>query len=343
MNRLRFGMGLAVAGMLVTAAAAQADVKTSEKSQVKFEGMLGRMMGLFGGKAMKEGIVNTVVVKGDRKVTSTDDAATITDLAEEKVYELNLRDKSYRVVTFAEMKRRMEEARAKAEEEARKQKGREEKKDPNQKEMEIEFHAKETGQKRTINTFACRQVILTIAIHEKGKPMDEVGGMLMTADMWMAPRIPGMKEVQDFDVRYAKKLAENVLPSAEQMAQAFAMYPGLKDAMAKMQNERVNMDGTPIESTMTVQTVMTKEQAAQSKKENDGGGSSPAGSIGGMLGRFGKKKEEPKPAGGETTQKAVTDSDTRVTFITMTNTVLSVSPTVSPDDLAVPAGFKVRK
>ncbi len=93
MNRLRFGVALAVVGLLVTAAAAGADVKSTSKSQTKFEGMLGRMMGMFGGKAAKEGVVTTVAVKGDRKITTTGDTAEIVDLAEEKVYELNLKDK----------------------------------------------------------------------------------------------------------------------------------------------------------------------------------------------------------------------------------------------------------
>jgi sRNA-binding protein len=342
MTRFRFGMALALTGLLLTAATASADIKTTEKTQMKFEGMIGRMMGMFGGKAMKEGVVNTVAVKGDRKITSTEDSARIVDLAEEKVYELNLRDKTYKVVTFAELKKQMEEARAKAEEEARKQKGRDEKKDPSQKEMEVEFQAKNTGEKRDISGFNCRQVILTIAVHEKGKTLDDAGGMLMTTDMWLAPKVPGMREIVDFELRYAKKLAENMVPSAEQLAQAFAMYPGLKDAMVKMQAERVNMDGTPIESIMTVQTVQTKEQAAEAKKQDQGGSSSSGGAIGGMLGRFGKKKEEPKPAEGAPA-KATADSDTKVTFMTSTVTVLSVSPTVSADDVAVPAGFKLRK
>lgn len=344
MMRLRCGMAFAVAGLLLTAAGAQADVKTTEKSQMKFEGMLGRMAGIFGGKAMKDGIVNTVAVKGDRKITSSEDSATIVDLAEEKVYELNLKDKSYRVTTFAEMRKRLEEARAKAEEEARKQKTREEKKDPDAKEMEIDFQAKETGQKRQISGFNCRQVILTIGMHEKGKTLEQAGGMLMTMDMWMAPRVPGMKELADFDLRYAKALAENALPSADQMAQAFAMYPGLKDAMLKMQSEKVNMDGTPIESVMTVQTVQTKEQAAQAKKEEGSSPASPAGAIGGMLGRFGRKKaEEPKPAAESGGDKAAASSDTRLTLMTVTNTVLTIAPTVSADELAVPAGFKLKK
>ena len=191
MNRLRFGVALAVVGLLVTAAAAGADVKSTSKSQMKFEGALGRVMGMFGGKAVKEGVVSTVAVKGDRKITTTGDTAEIVDLAEEKVYELNLKDKSYKVVTFAEMRKQMEEARAKMEEEARKQRAAEGKKDPNAKEMEIEFSAKETGQRRQINGFDCRQVVMTVAMHEKGKTLDEAGGMLITFDSWLAPEDRG--------------------------------------------------------------------------------------------------------------------------------------------------------
>jgi len=236
MNRLKFGAALAVAGLLVTAAVAGADVKSSSKTQMKFEGMLGRMMGMFGGKAAKEGIVSTVAVKGDRKITTTDDTAEIIDLAEEKVYELNLKDKTYKVVTFAEMRKQMEEARAKADEEARKQRAAEGKKDPNAKEMDIEFSVKETGQRRQINGFDCRQVVTTMAMHEKGKTLDQSGGMLITSDMWLAPKIAAMKEVTDFDMRYWKKLAlDTFMPSAEEMMQAFAMYPGLKDGMAKLE------------------------------------------------------------------------------------------------------------
>jgi len=341
MNRLRLGVALALVGLLVTAAAARADVKTTEKSQMKFEGMLGRMMGIFGGKAAKEGVTSTVAVKGDRKVTTTGDTAEIVDLAEEKLYELNLKDKTYKVVTFAEIRKQMEEARAKAEEEARKQRAAEGKKDPNAKEMEIEFGAKETGQKRSINGHDCRQVIMSIAVHEKGKTLDQAGGMLITFDTWLAPRIPAMREIQDFDMRYWKKLAlDTAMPSAEQMAQAFAMYPGLKEGMAKLEKEKVNMDGTSIETTTTFQMVQTKEQAAQ-KKQEEPQGASPAGGIGGMLGRFGKKKEEPKPAEGQ--PKASPDSDTRVTIMTGLHSLLNVSTAVAADETAVPATFRLKK
>lgn len=231
MNRRRFAFALALTGLLMTAAAAAADVKTTGRTQTKFEGTLGRMMGLFGGKGAQDGIVSTVAVKGDRKVTSTEDAATIVDLAEEKVYDLNLRDKSYKVTTFAEIRKRMEEARAKTEDEARKQRARDEKRDPNQREMTADFNVKETGQRREINGFNCREVLLMIAIHEKDKTLEQAGGILMTTDMWLAPRIAATTEIADFDAKYARKLSENGgLPSGEQLAQAFAMYPACRRA-----------------------------------------------------------------------------------------------------------------
>jgi hypothetical protein len=337
MIRARCGMALAIAGLLLASGAvAHADVKAQQKTQVKFEGMLGRMMNLFGGNKAKDGIVQTVTVKGDRKATVTDNTGEIIDLAEEKIYELNLKDKSYKVVTFAELRKQMEEARAKAEEEARKS---EAKKDPNQKEMEVSFSAKETGQKKEINGYSCRQVIMTVTVHEKGKTLEQAGGMLMTADSWMAPTIAAMKEVQDFDLRYMRKLGLDA--AAKDLAQAMAMYPGMKDAMAKMQKEKVNMDGTPVQTIVTLQTVMTPEQA-QARKGDEGKSSSPVGGLGGMLGRFGKKKTEEPKEKEAAPASAAPAGENKSTIMTSATELVSVSTAIAATDLQVPAGFKLK-
>jgi hypothetical protein len=335
MIRARCGMAVTVAALLLASGAvAHADVKAQQKTQVKFEGMLGKMMNLFGGNKAKEGIVQTVSVKGDRKATITDTTGEIVDLAEEKVYQLNLKDKSYKVVTFAELRKQMEEARAKAEEEARKS---ESKKDPNQKEMEVSFSAKDTGQKKDINGYSCRQVVLTVTVHEKGKTLEQAGGLLMTADSWMAPTIAAMKEVQDFDMRYMRKLGMDAM--AKDLAQAMAMYPGMKDAMAKMQKEKVNMEGTPVQTITTLQMVSTPEQA-EARKSDEGKSSSPVGGLGGMLGRFGKKKtEEPKDKDAAPAPAAPA-GDNKSTFMTSTTELVSVATAIAATDLQVPAGFK---
>src|SRR5580765_4488887 len=104
MNRVRIvTTAAAVAAVLAaTTHTLRADVRADEKTRVEFAGMLGRMYNLFGGKAAREGVTTSVAVKGDRKATLNSESQTgqIIDLAEEKVYDLDLKKKTYRVTTF---------------------------------------------------------------------------------------------------------------------------------------------------------------------------------------------------------------------------------------------------
>ena len=105
-----------IALALATVTTLRADVKTQERTQVRFEGALGRIVNMFGGKGAREGIVSAVALKGNRMMSTTDTTGEIVDLGEEKVYQLDLKKKTYTVVTFAELRRQMEEAMAKARE-----------------------------------------------------------------------------------------------------------------------------------------------------------------------------------------------------------------------------------
>ena len=118
MNRMWRLCAIALPLVMLTAGPALADVKTRDKTQVKFEGMLGRMMGMFGGKAAKDGVVTASRRQG-RPQGRAERHATgrIVDLKEEKVYELDVKKKTYEVITFEELRRRMREAREKAEKE----------------------------------------------------------------------------------------------------------------------------------------------------------------------------------------------------------------------------------
>ncbi|MBN1570157.1 MAG: hypothetical protein JXA73_20105 [Acidobacteria bacterium] len=324
-------------GLSASAAVLWAEVKTEEKSQFKMEGMMGRMMGMFGGKAAKEGVVNTVAVKGNRRMTITENTGELVDLSEEKIYNVDFKKKNYQVMTFEEMRRRLKEAQEQAAK-AAKEGG--EERQPGEIQMEFDFSLKETGQKRTINGYDCREVLMTITGHEKGKSIDESGGMVMTAHSWIGPDIPGIKEISDFNMRYAKALGEGFYPggSGEQMAMASAMYPGMKDMIGKMQTENVNMEGAQILTEMVMESVRSKAQMAQAEKQegdsSEGGISSVRG-LGGMLGRrLGRKKEaapDPnKPAN-------------RSTILTMNHELLKVSTDVSDADVSIPEGFKEKK
>jgi hypothetical protein len=321
--------------VLAASPAIRADVRSEEKSRIEFAGMLGRMVNLFGGKGAKEGTVSTVAVKGNRKATFNDTTGQIIDLGEEKVYELDMKKKTYKVATFAELRRQMEEARAKAEQNAQKEQPREKAAEPAPKEnnVEIDFDVKDTGQKKAVNGFDAHQVVMTITVREKGKTLEENGGLVLTADEWLVPRIPAMKEVADFDIRYAQKLYGPMISgaSAQDMAAAAALYPMMAPAIAKMRAEGVKMDGTPVMTVLTFEAVQSAEQAAAEQKESK---PSASGGLGGIAGGLMRRATQKKSAESDQNQKG------RTRVMSSTTEILKVVTDVSASDVAVPAGFK---
>jgi hypothetical protein len=348
MTKHRMGLaGVLVLVLVVWTAPVGADVKTQEKSLVTFAGVMGKLVGMFGGKAAREGLVSTVVVKGDRKAKITDKKEQIVDLAEEKIYDIDLEDKSYTVTTFAELRKKMEEARQRAAEQASKRPGKEERKEESadkseQPQVEVDFDLKDTGEKKTIIGLDTHQVIMTVTVRQKGKTLDEGGGVVLVADTWLAPENPAMKEIMQFEMRFAQQLYGPLMNTQEmqQFAAALAAHPGLKDAMSRFQKEKGNLKGTPISTTVTFDGVQSKEQAAEQAKRNDSdddrGSSSPGSMLGGFAKRFAKKKAE------DDKDKDSAGPKNRATFMTMTNDVLKIEPNATAADVAVPAGFKLK-
>jgi hypothetical protein len=327
MKRLLRTCAIALPLAALGAATVSADVKTRDRSQIKFEGMLGRMVGMFAGKAAKEGLQSVTAVKGNRKATMTDTTGRIVDLSEEKVYDLDVQKRTYTVTTFEELRRRMREAEEKAKKDAEKQQpGEKPQEKPQGKEVEVDFDVKETGQKKQVAGYDTHESVMTITVREKGKTLEEGGGLVMTSNLWLGPQIPEMKEVVDFEIRYWKQLQgpEAAAMSAEQMAAVVAMYPMVKNAMERMQKEGTKLQGTPLETTTVFEGVKSKEQLtdAQSSSGSSGGG------ISGMLARKMMKKEQPKA---------------RATIFTLHNEVLEVSKDVAASDLAIPPDFKEKK
>jgi hypothetical protein len=330
MKRLARIAVVALPLMTLAAVPAAAEVKTRDKTQVKFEGMLGKMFNLFGGKSAKEGVEGQTAVKGNRKATLSDSGGVIVDLTEEKLYELDAKKKQYTVTTFEELRRRMREAEEKAKQQAGKEKDTPaQKEDPQKpaKEYEVDFDVKETGQKKQLIGYDTREVVMTITVREKGKTLDQSGGLVMTSDMWLAPQIAAMKEAGEFELRYWKQLQGNDAAgvSPEQMAAAMAMYPMLKPALDRMKQESGKLSGTPLMTVMTFEAVKSTEAMAA---ESSQGSSSGSGGLSGMLARKMMKKEDPKQ---------------RATIFTTQHEVLEIATSVAPADLEIPAGFKEKK
>jgi hypothetical protein len=323
---LKTGIGV-LALVVLTDVPLLADVRSLEKTRMQFGGALGRVASMFGGKAVKEGITSEVVVKGDRKLTRMEGRGQLIDLAEEKVYEIDFSDKSYKVATFAEIRKRMEEAQQKVKEQMSSAQENKQASQP-QKKMAIDVVSKETGEKKAVNGFDCRQVITTVSMYEEGKTLEAGGGMVVTTDSWLTAPIAAMTDAREFDRRYFEKVSGmDAAVAAQQMAAALAMFPGLAEAMARARVEGAKVDGTAIMTTMTVDAVKSPEQMTKESEQQDSGGG-----LGGLLARKMMKK---KPA-----EDASAGPANRANVMTTTHEVLSVSTDVPADALAIPAGFK---
>jgi hypothetical protein len=323
MKRLLISCAIALPLVGLAAGPAWAEVKTREKTHISLGGMLGKVFNLFGGKAAKEGIVGTTAVKGNRKATMNESNGQIIDLAEEKVYALDMKKKTYEVTTFDELRRRMREAREKAEKDAAREQGKEPEKTEPKKEYEVDFNVKETGQKKQLAGYDTREVIMTITVREKGRTLEDGGGVVMTTDSWLGPQIPALKEVAEFDIKYWKQLQGNdaMGMSAEQLATVVAMFPAVRQAMDRLQKESPKLQGTPLATTTTVEGVKSKEQMAQ---QSDSG--KPSGGLGGLLARKIAKKDEGASARG--------------VIFTAEHEVQEVQTAVTAADTDIPAGFK---
>ncbi|HUR19838.1 MAG TPA: hypothetical protein VMZ90_03465, partial [Vicinamibacterales bacterium] len=312
----------------VLAPVVHADVKTTEKTQIKLEGMLGRIAGMAGGGAGKDGVTNTVAVKGNRMATFNDQSGQIVDLSEQKVYVIDFKKKQYEVVTFAEMREQMKKAQADAE------KAMKDAKDVSPedraqmaeatKNLDVTFDVKQTGEARAIAGHQAKQVIVTVTMKEKGKAIEESGGMVITNEVWLGPRIAALNEVGQFSARFFEAVyGESLAAMGQQFASLAAMYPGLQNAMKTMGEQMKKLDGTPL---MTIQKTETVKSAAAMAQA-----SAPPASGGGLSGALARRVMGNKKP------------EQRGLLYTSTSETLSIDTSATDADVAIPAGFKEKK
>ena len=295
-----------------------ADVKTREKSMMKLEGFIAKMLRI-GGET-----TSTMSLKGPRMASMTDKDGSIIDVAEEKFYMLDLRGKEYTVMTFAEMRKMMEDAKKQM---AESMKGMSEQDKAALKEagQQLEFDANvtKTGQRKAIAGYDAEEVVITITMRGKGQKVEESGGFVATDNVWLGPKIAAMDEMAVFGMKFAKAVLGDSFAGMDprQSAQISAFLPGLNALMTRLGQESSKLQGTQLAHTLILETVKSAEQMKGAQSSNTGGG------IGGMLAKSMMK--------GSSQQRSKTFTSTRE--------VLSVGTAVADADVAIPAGFKLKK
>lgn len=286
----------------------------------------------------------TLMVKGNRLVTITGDLTTIIDLDKETFTDIDFAKRTYSVITFAEMKQAMEEAFKKARQ--------------NDANTKITASVKETGQTKIIQGLKAKELIMTLEMEAIDPKSGQKGAMIVTSDMWLAPSLSGYNEVRDFYLRMAKKIDWN--PSVN----AGLVGAGSQKGMSALAVEMAKLDGVPVfqvtrmgmkaesgdEAAMQrsggSQRSGTEEAAAEAGGVKQSAAGAIAGSLGGRLGGFGRRKkpepkQEEKPATASASPDLRTGTDGAPASLLVAETELSAfAPTVDSSKFEVPAGFK---
>ena len=338
---LRVTLSFVVLCVLALSSSLAADIRSDQRVKFQLGGALGKMVNLFS-KGAREGVTTMVAVKGNRKaMMSGDSTGQIIDLTEEKIYDLDMKKKTYKVTTFAEIRKQMEEMRRQA------QSAREERpsapskpaeKDPDAKEFEVDFDVKNTSEAKAINGFDTKKSVMTITVREKGKTLNDAGGLVMTTDTWLAAGAPSTKELAEFERKYAQQIFGPMVVGAspQDMSMALVMYPQMKPALDKMAAEAAKLQGTAILTDMRVEAVPpgTANQTAaappppeEPKKKG----------FGGMLGGL-KKMAEQAEKGQSSEQKPQ-----RAIVMSTSVEMLKLTTDVDAASVAIPAGFTEKK
>jgi hypothetical protein len=308
-----------------TSSLAFAEGNVQQKTQVHFGGIIGGIANVFGGKAAREGVTSTTAVKGNRRLTTNDRSGELVDLSEEKIYRLDYNPKSYEVVTFAELRKQYEDAKKQAAEDAKKEKNDKSAKKNEGPEYEVDFDVRETGEKQTIAGYQTRQVIVTTTVREKGKKLEQSGGAVLTADMWMGPKIPAMRELIAFNQKYFKQLYGDATAEMQQMAVLMATNPTFGKAMKEFAKKRTAFEGDAVRTTLTFESVAAPGQQAEAEQQD----SSPSGVMGGLLRNAMKKRQEKKGEAATPGRSKLFDSTTEL-----------LAASNNAGDVSIPAGFK---
>jgi hypothetical protein len=192
------------------------------------------------------------------------------------------------------------------------------------KELEFDVEIKPTGQQKAIAGQDAKEFIVAVSMHQKGMKIEQSGGMLMTSNVWMAPRIPALDEMHDFNMKFVKAVYGDLFSGAnpQQMGALSAMIPGITSLMERMATETRKLDGTAVSSTTVIESVKSAEQLKNAAAAPPAGGG-----IGGMIAR--------RMSRGST--------EPRTKVMTSSSETLTIAAAASAEDVAIPAGFTEKK
>jgi hypothetical protein len=262
----------AVGAMLLASQCLLADASFQSTYQITGGTLVDALKGqAFIGRAVGKMFAPTntlTMVHGNQKAVVTKESMEITDLDQETITHVDMTKKTYSVITFAQMRqafanmpKQMEQAQTQMKQAQAQMKQQQGQMPANNLQTSFEVTAKNTGVSKVVNGLTAQEQLITMSMKitdPNAAATTSTSSMtyVVTTDAWIAPDPPAVKEIQDFDMRAAKKMMEGVDMSAfltsmkansnAGMAGMFSSQPGAADAMAQMGKEMAKLKGTHV-------------------------------------------------------------------------------------------------
>lgn len=360
---------LSVAGCLLLAGPAIADVTIEQKINVEAGGALSMaaMQGTTVTRiaADKSRTDSNLEFKSGLLRTFAGGAGKTTDIVrldEELIINLDHKHKRYTEITFAEMRKRSEEALQQFREmQEADDAGQATATDLPVEEQDCEWSdavvtVESSGEKQKIARQKAEKMLITATQSCRNPDTGKVCELTWTLEQWLAPKVPGGDEVQAFWQRYAEKLGLGDTVgqvNVTGMAQIFSQY---QQGWDEIRHKVGEAEGYPVKTVMQLEiggAECTTAAGQPISNESvfgdamaDAAGSAAAesvgdaagGAVGGAIAKslfsvFGKKKK-PKPVAAAEPQTG----SVRLFRVTTETTAIK-SKKVSADQFEVPAGF----
>ncbi len=323
--------------LALTLAVAKADLQYRETT--KLEGGLiagvAKVFGRLGGQKL-DSIESHIYIRGDRLRREDPQHVQLIRLDKEDFVDINLKDKTYTILTFDQMRAQIEEAQRKLSESS---------KNKNQDTTDVTFKVdfKDTGKTQTVNGYPCKEFLMEAKLEAEDKEKKQSGEMVMNGDLWISDAVPGYEEVKEFHRKLAQKMGSIFLSRN----QAMMNNPRIGKAMQELATKTTTMNGAPIVSIVTFSAAGTGDPNAQGQSQTQTEAkpkedTSPIPSFGKILGGFGRKKKEEKKEEKKEPDVDSTQTSTGGVVLFKTRTEHSDFSTSGVDAslFEIPAGFK---
>jgi len=173
--------------------------------------------------------------------------AQIVRLDQGKVYELDLKKKTYTEESFDAMRTKMQQAMDRAQQ-TQKQAGASPVDESQCEWLPPQADLRRTGERSTIAGYDAEHVVLTATQSCRDRRTGQVCDFSLTMDEWLAPQFAQSPEIQAFQHAYAQKLGMTLAGSREMSERAQAQFARYGDVWKQVAEKAKGLQGYPLKS-----------------------------------------------------------------------------------------------